>query len=196
MRTRHREIMWTALPVSTAFSDPYLFIYTEKSVDIYDVPSATWLQSLPLSRTRSITPDGSICLSHDPELLNHHPKLLYLTQKTNSTPALNVPERASSKSLAARGGRFRGGGGGGGVVGTMKSTTSSSIAPISGPKDFTHISHLGKGEGLQIISGLKQVSPTNTLSSTTFGGSGGTINNNNNNRRSLISGPQNFVHLT
>lgn len=190
MRTRHRELMWTALPISTAFSDPYLFIYTEKSVDIYDIPSATWLQSLPLSRTRSITSDGSICLSHDPELLNHHSKLLYLVQKTNSSPSLNVPERASSKSLAARGGKFRVGGGGG----TMKSTTSSSIAPISGPKDFTHISHLGKGEGLQIISGLKQVSPTNTLSSINHSSSGSTLNYNN--RRSLISGPQNFVHLT
>ncbi len=192
MRTRHRELMWTALPISTAFSDPYLLLYTEKSVDIYDVPSATWLQSLPLSRTRSLIPDGSICLSHDPELLNHHPKLLYLNQKTNLNPPLNVPERASSKSLAARGGRFRVGGSG--VSGTMKSTTTSSIAPISGPKDFTHISHLGKGEGLQIISGLKHVSPTNTLSSMNHGSSG-TISNNNN-RRSLISGPQNFVHLT
>jgi hypothetical protein len=191
MRTRHRELMWTALPISTAFADPYLLIYTERSVDIYDVPSATWLQSLPLSRTRSLTPDGSICLSHDSELLNHHQKLLYLTEKTNKNPSLNVPERASSKSLAARGGRFRVGGG---VSGTMKSTTSSSIAPISGPKDFTHISHLGKGEGLQIISGLKQVSPTNTLSSISHGGSGATLNTNN--RRSLISGPQNFVHLT
>ncbi|CAF3841431.1 unnamed protein product [Rotaria magnacalcarata] len=191
MRTRHKELMWTALPLSTSFSDPYLLIYTEKSVDIYDVPSATWLQSLPLCRTRSLTPDGCICLSHDPELLNHHSKLLYLMQKTNSNPSLNVPERASSKSLAARGGRFRVGGS---VVGTIKSTTSSSIAPISGPKDFTHISHLGKGEGLQIISGLKQVSPTSTLSSINHSSSGSTLNNNN--RRSLISGPQNFVHLT
>lgn len=191
MRTRHRELMWTALPISTAFSDPYLLIYTEKSVDIYDVPSATWLQSLPLARTRSLTPDGCVCLSHDPELLNHHSKLLYLVQKTNSNPSLNVPERASSKSLVGRGGRFRVGGG---VSGTMKSTTSSSIAPISGPKDFTHISHLGKGEGLQIISGLKQVSPTSTLSSINHSSSGSTLNHNN--RRSLISGPQNFVHLT
>lgn len=189
MRTRHRELMWTASPISTAFSDPYLFIYTERSVDIYDVPSAIWLQSLPLSRTRSLTPDGCICLSHDPELLNHHPKLLFLMEKSNANPLLNVTERASSKSLAARGARFRVGGGG--VSGTMKSTTSS-LAAISGPKDFTHISHLGKGEGLQIISGLKQVSPTNTLASHSA-----TLNNNNlNNRRSLISGPQNFVHLT
>ena len=186
MRTRHKELMWSALPISTAYQDSYLFIYTERSVDIYDIPSAVWLQSLPLARTRSLTPDGAICLSNDPELLNHYPKLLFLVDKTLTNPALNVPERASSKSLAARTSRFRvGGGGGGGISSTMKSTTSSSIAPISGPKDFTHISHLGKGEGLQIISGLKQVSPTNTLT-----------NNTNANRRSLISGPQNFVHLT
>ena len=193
--------MWTALPISTAFSDPYLLIYTDRSVDIYDVPSATWLQSLPLSRTRSLTSDGCICLSLDSELPNHHSKLLYLTDKTNPNPSLNVPERASSKSLATRGGRFRSVAS---VSGTIKSTTTStSIAPISGPKDFTHISHLGKGEGLQIISGLKQVSPSNTLSSTnpslnstSYSGSGGTLNNNANHRRSLISGPQNFVHLT
>lgn len=188
--------MWTALPVSTAFSDPYLMIFTDKSIDVYDVPTANWLQSLPLSRTRSLTIDGSICLSNDIELPNHHPKILYLTTKNNSTPSLNVPERASSKSLAARGGRFRAGAGN---VGTMKSTGSSSIAPISEPKDFTHISHLGKGEGLQILSGLKQISPTSTLSSNHP--STGHVNlsqtsTNNNHRRSLISGPQNFVHLT
>ena len=193
MRTRHRELMWTALPISTAFSDPYLLIFTDRSVDIYDVPSATWLQSLPLTRTRSLISDGSICLSHDSELLNHHPKLLYLIQKTNSNSLLNVPERASSKSLATRTGRFRVGSS---VVNTLKSTTSSSIAPISGPKDFTHISHLGKGEGLQIISGLKQVSPTSTLSSINHSSSSGGSTLNPPDRRSLISGPQNFVHLT
>jgi hypothetical protein len=117
-------------------------------------------------------------------------------KKTTKNPSLNVPERASSKILATHGVRFRvgGGGGGGGGVGTMKSTTSSSIAPISGPKDFTHISHLGKSEVLQIISGLKQVSPTSTLSSINHGGSDSTLNNYN--RRSLISDPQNFLHLT
>ncbi|CAF4618269.1 unnamed protein product, partial [Rotaria sp. Silwood2] len=36
-----------------------------------------------------------------------------------------------------------------------------------------------KGEGLQIISGLKQVSPTNTLSSISHGGSSATLNNHN-----------------
>jgi len=194
MRTRHRELMWTALPISTGFSDPNLLIFTDKSIDIYDVPSGTWVQSFPLSRTRSLTSDGSICLSYDVDLVNHHPKLLYLISKTCSTPSLNVPERSSSKSLAAagRGGKFRTGVG---LVGANKSTTSSSIAPISGPKDFTHISHLGKGEGLQILSGLKQISPTNTLASRNE--SGGTLNHQNlANRRSLISGPQNFVHLT
>jgi serine/threonine-protein kinase MRCK len=204
MRTRHRELMWTALPISTGFAEPNLLIFTEKSIDIYDVPSGIWLQSLPLARTRSLTSDGCICLSHDSELVNHHPKLLFLMPKNDPTPSLNVPERASSKSLATRAGRFRTGvvNHTGGIVHTMKSTTSTSIAPISGPKDFTHISHLGKGEGLQILSGLKQVSPTNTLASTSplthtnsYTGSGGTLNNSNH-RRSLISGPQNFVHLT
>lgn len=195
MRTRHRELMWTALPISSAFSDPYLLIFTEKSIDIYDVPSGTWSQSLPLSRTRSLIVDGSICFSYDLDLIHHHPKLLYLTSKNNSNPSINVPERSSSKSLAAAGrGRFRSGAG---IGGTIKSTTSSSIAPISGPKDFTHISHLGKGEGLQILSGLKQVSPSNTLSSTHLNSTTATLHHHQlTNRRSLISGPQNFVHLT
>ncbi|CAF4008027.1 unnamed protein product [Rotaria sordida] len=106
IQTRHRELMLIALAISTAFNHPYLLIYTEKSVDIYDVPSATWLQSLPLSRTRSLTADD-------------------------------------------------------------------------------------KGESLQIISGLKQVSPTNTLSSISYGGSGATLNNHN--RRSLISDISTFA---
>jgi hypothetical protein len=92
MRTRHQELMWPALPISTSYSEPYLFIYTEKSVDIYDVPSGMWLQSLPLSNTRPLSQDGSILFSQDSELVkNHCPQLIYLTQENRSILCLSIP---------------------------------------------------------------------------------------------------------
>ncbi|CAF2598432.1 unnamed protein product [Rotaria sp. Silwood2] len=56
--------------------DPTLESFRDRPIEpLCVVPvTTTWLQSLPLSRTRSLTTDGCICLSNDPELLNHHPK--------------------------------------------------------------------------------------------------------------------------
>ncbi|CAF0784390.1 unnamed protein product [Didymodactylos carnosus] len=247
IRTRHRELMWSTAPVSTAYKEPFLMIFTDRSIDIYDVPSATWVQTIPLQRTKPLTNDGSILITNDPDIKNDAAKLLYFVQrshlhsspssKISTTIILNVPDKSKSISNSTK--RFR-------VPSRLLSDQSSNIhqrlnAPqisqittsmitsgndggsqenvkslISGPKDFTHISHLGKGEGLQIISGLKQISPSNTLINSSqsnslnssYGGSGNTLNTQQqnlfasngsvslNHRRSVISGPVNFVHLT
>ncbi|CAF1017882.1 unnamed protein product, partial [Didymodactylos carnosus] len=255
IRTRHRELMWSTAPISTAYQEPFLMIFTDRSIDVYDVPSATWVQSIPLQRTKPLTNDGSVLITNDPDIKNDAAKLLYFVQRShlrsppssNSSAAiiLNVPDK--SKSIGNSTKRFR-------VPSKLLSDQSSNVQQrlttpqisqittstitsgnggesqenvkslISGPKDFTHISHLGKGEGLQIISGLKQISPSNTLmsnhsqsnslNSSSYGGSGSTLNTQQQqqqqqqnmfasngsassaHRRSIISGPLNFVHLT
>ncbi|CAF4887707.1 unnamed protein product [Rotaria sp. Silwood1] len=100
MRTRHRELMWAAVPISTSFSDPHLLVYTKISIDIYDVSLGIWLQSLPLSNTFPLTSDGTISLSYDPELVKHHATLIHITQPNRLKQVLNISERSSSTLIS------------------------------------------------------------------------------------------------
>jgi len=147
IRTRHRELMWTALPISTSYCEPYLFIYTEKCIDIYNVSSGIWLQSFPLSNTYPLTFDGSISFSHDPELDKHHTKLIYITEQNRLTLSLNILEKSSSKISSSRDGLFRNH-----FFSSMKSTQTSSEISISQPTGFRHIEHIGRNDGLTILT--------------------------------------------
>ncbi|CAF4500553.1 unnamed protein product, partial [Rotaria sp. Silwood2] len=100
MRTRHRELLWTALPISTSYFDPYLLVYTKISIDIYDISLGIWLQSLPLSNTYPLTSDGTISLSYDPELVKNHATLIYIAQKNWSKRTLNISERSSGSLIS------------------------------------------------------------------------------------------------
>ncbi|CAM4929239.1 unnamed protein product [Rotaria socialis] len=100
MRTRHRELMWSSLPISTSYTDPYLLVYTKVSVDIYDVSLGTWLQSLSLSNTYPLTLDGSISLSYDQELIKDHGKLIYIASLNRLTRSLHIAEKYSSPLIS------------------------------------------------------------------------------------------------
>ncbi len=147
IRTRHRELMWTGLPISTSYCEPYLFIYTEKSIDIYDISSGIWLQSFPLSNTYPLTFDGSISLSHDPELDKHHTKLIYITEQNRLTLSLNILEKSPIKTPSTRDGLFRNP-----FFSSMKTTQTSSEISISQPTGFRHIEHIGRNDGLTILT--------------------------------------------
>jgi hypothetical protein len=140
--------MWSALPISTSYSDPYLLIYTENSIDIYNIFSGIWLQSLPLTNTYPLTFDGSISLSQDPEFHKHYGKLISITGQNRLTPSLHVLEKTlSSKPTPTREGLFRST-----LFGSTKSTQSSPDVSISEPTGFRHIEHLGRNDGLTILS--------------------------------------------
>jgi len=147
IRTRHRELMWSALPNTTSYCDPYLLIYTEKSIDIYNVLSGIWLQSFPLSNTYPLTFDGSISVSYDPELDKHHAKLISITEENRLTLSLNLLEKSSPKTSTARDGLFRNP-----FFSSMKSTQSFPNISISEPTGFRHVEHLGRDDGLTILS--------------------------------------------
>ncbi|CAF2114638.1 unnamed protein product [Rotaria magnacalcarata] len=100
MRTRHRELMWSSLPISTSYTDPYLLVYTKVSIDIYDVSLGIWLQSLSLSNTYPLTLDGSISLSYDQELIKDHGKLIYIVSLNRLTRSLHIAEKYSSPLIS------------------------------------------------------------------------------------------------
>lgn len=60
--------------IFTAYNSPYLTIYTENSIFIYDAFSGEWVQSMPLKKSRSLTRDGSLILT----TISDQPVLAYL----------------------------------------------------------------------------------------------------------------------
>jgi hypothetical protein len=146
MRTRHQELMWSALPITTSYTDPYLLVYTETSIDIYDVLIGIWLQSLPLSRTYPLTADGAVSLSYDLEVDQNCSKLIYVTHENRVTLSLNIPENFSTKSVLRRNGVFRG------RSKSIKPSLDRSV--VSDPTNYRHVEHIGKSDGLKILSQL------------------------------------------
>ncbi len=155
MRTRHEELMWSALPISTAYSDPYLFIYTEKSIDIYNIISGIWLQSFSLMDTYPLTLDGSISISYDSEVDKDHAKLIYITEPNRLAVSLDIPETLSPRILSKRDGGFRTH-----LFNSPKTPQSTNEMSISGPTDFRHVGHVGKDDLPTILSQDGHISRT------------------------------------
>ena len=144
MRTRHQELMWTSSPNSTSYSEPYLFLYSEKSIDIYDVYNGIWLQSFPLSKTSPLTLDGSISISNDEELYQNHAKLIHIAHKTHTQIRLDLVKSISSRTLSSR------------ITSSRGAILNSSELPvdvvISKPLNCTHVEHIGPDAGRQMLS--------------------------------------------
>ncbi|CAF1605265.1 unnamed protein product, partial [Adineta ricciae] len=134
MRTRHQELMWTSSPNSTSYSEPYLFLYSDKSIDIYDVCDGIWLQSFPLSKTSPLTLDGSISISNDEELYQNHTKLIHIARKTHTQTPLNLVKRKSSSGE------------------TLNSPDSPVDVVISKPLNCVHVEHIGPDDGRRMLS--------------------------------------------
>jgi hypothetical protein len=147
MRTRREELMWPALPIFTSHSDLYLSIYTEKSIDIYNVASGIWLQSFPLMNTIPLTLDGSISISFDPELDKHYAKLIYIIESDRLAVSLDIPEKRSPQTASRRDGGSRNT-----LFNSTKPSSPSIEMSISGPTNFRHVEHRGRGDALTLMS--------------------------------------------
>lgn len=60
------------------YVEPYLVVYAENVVFVYDVNIAEWIQTMPLKNAKAISMDGEICLVQSTET----PALVYLRERT------------------------------------------------------------------------------------------------------------------
>ncbi|XP_071794015.1 serine/threonine-protein kinase MRCK alpha-like [Asterias amurensis] len=143
-RTRKQELMWPAVPTAICFNCPHLVVYSEVSVDMFDVHHMEWFQTIPIKGTRPVSRDGSFNLCYLADL--HTPRLMYLHNNDRDSDDLVVP-RVSKQSIKRDKGRFsfknRD---------DIKKTDRKSL--ISAPSDFNHITHMGPGDGKQILRDL------------------------------------------
>uniref|UniRef100_A0A8C8HVX3 non-specific serine/threonine protein kinase n=1 Tax=Oncorhynchus tshawytscha TaxID=74940 RepID=A0A8C8HVX3_ONCTS len=156
-RSRQQELMWPAVPNSACYNAPYLSVYSENAVDVFDVNTMEWIQTVPLKKVRPLNPDGSLNL-----LGLETVRLIYFRNKTAEGDELVVPETSdnSRKQMVRslnnkRRFYFR-------VPEEERLQQRREMLRdpemrnklISNPTNFNHVAHMGPGDGIQILKDL------------------------------------------
>ncbi|KAM9612996.1 serine/threonine-protein kinase MRCK alpha isoform 5-T5 [Trichechus inunguis] len=172
-RSRQQELMWPANPSSCCYNAPYLSVYSENAVDIFDVNSMEWIQTLPLKKVRPLNSEGSLNLLGLETI-----RLIYFKNKMAEGDELVVPETSdnSRKQMVRsvnnkRRYSFR-------VPEEERMQQRREMLRdpemrnklISNPTNFNHIAHMGPGDGIQILKDLP-VNPRPQESRAVFSGS-------------------------
>uniref|UniRef100_A0A7M4FW68 Serine/threonine-protein kinase MRCK alpha n=1 Tax=Crocodylus porosus TaxID=8502 RepID=A0A7M4FW68_CROPO len=160
-RSRQQELMWPATPSSCCYNAPYLSVYSENAVDIFDVNSMEWIQTVPLKKVRPLNTEGSLNLLGLETI-----RLIYFKNKMAEGDELVVPETSdnSRKQMVRninnkRRYSFR-------VPEEERMQQRREMLRdpemrnklISNPTNFNHIAHMGPGDGIQILKDLPMVS--------------------------------------
>ncbi|XP_034522505.1 serine/threonine-protein kinase MRCK alpha isoform X8 [Ailuropoda melanoleuca] len=156
-RSRQQELMWPANPSSCCYNAPYLSVYSENAIDIFDVNSMEWIQTLPLKKVRPLNSEGSLNLLGLETI-----RLIYFKNKMAEGDELVVPETSdnSRKQMVRninnkRRFSFR-------VPEEERAQQRREMLRdpemrnklISNPTNFNHIAHMGPGDGIQILKDL------------------------------------------
>uniref|UniRef100_A0A672R051 Serine/threonine-protein kinase MRCK alpha n=1 Tax=Sinocyclocheilus grahami TaxID=75366 RepID=A0A672R051_SINGR len=156
-RSRQQELMWPATPTACCYNAPYLSVYSENAVDVFDVNTMEWIQTIPLKKVRPLNMDGSLNL-----LGLETVRLIYFRNKTAEGDELVVPEVCDNsrkqmvRSISSKR-RFsfripeeerlqqrR----------DMLKDPEKRNKLISNPMNFNHVAHMGPGDGMQILRDL------------------------------------------
>ncbi|XP_063775021.1 serine/threonine-protein kinase MRCK alpha isoform X3 [Pseudophryne corroboree] len=183
-RSRQQELMWPAVPSSCCYNAPYLSVYSENAVDVYDINSMEWIQTIPLKKVRPLNVEGSLNLLGLETI-----RLIYFKNKMAEGDELVVPETSdhSRKQMVRninnkRRYSFR-------VPEEERMQQRREMLRdpemrnklISNPTNFNHIAHMGPGDGIQILKDLPM--PRSPYPSPLR------------HHSSLISTPSNFEHV-
>ncbi|XP_077075936.1 serine/threonine-protein kinase MRCK alpha isoform X3 [Siphateles boraxobius] len=156
-RSRQQELMWPATPTACCYNAPYLSVYSENAVDVFDVNTMEWIQTIPLKKVRPLNMDGSLNL-----LGLETVRLIYFRNKTAEGDELVVPEVCDNSRKQ--------------MVRNMSNKRRFSFRIpeeerllqrremlkdperrsklISNPTNFNHVAHMGPGDGMQILRDL------------------------------------------
>nr|XP_031548346.1 serine/threonine-protein kinase MRCK alpha-like [Vicugna pacos] len=86
LRSRPTELMWPAVPTYCRYKAPYLSVYSENAVDVFDVNSVEWIQTIPLKKVRPLNSEGSLNI-----LLLETVRLIYFKNKKTDGDELVFP---------------------------------------------------------------------------------------------------------
>ncbi|XP_072933847.1 serine/threonine-protein kinase Genghis Khan [Epargyreus clarus] len=151
LRARDAELMYTAHPVHHAVNDTHLLIFTTSHVDIYDIESGEWVQTINLPNARPLDENGWIwCVGGGagngfPFSSDAAPFLVYLRPKHTQGP-LNIeavtPYGTNKRRFSVREQSHQ-------AIEAHNRLSERRAKLISAPTHFTHVSHMGPGDGIR-----------------------------------------------
>jgi len=150
-RSRQTEIAWPTPITHLAYSAPHVVVYSERGIDIFNAATAEWLQTLSLRRCQPLCRDGSLNMSSGFDQLT----VLYLRNVESDGIDLSVfsnkGKRAVSRYMKLKKKR----------VGAWSKRESLRAEEadlkeklISLPSNFSHVTHMGPGDGKMILKDL------------------------------------------
>uniref|UniRef100_A0A670JVM5 non-specific serine/threonine protein kinase n=1 Tax=Podarcis muralis TaxID=64176 RepID=A0A670JVM5_PODMU len=86
-RSRPQELMWPAPPLNCCYNAPYLSVFSENAVDVFDVRKAEWIQTVSLKKVRALNPEGSLCTFGSEKV-----HLTYLRNKAADQDEFEIPQ--------------------------------------------------------------------------------------------------------
>ncbi|XP_036607906.1 serine/threonine-protein kinase MRCK beta [Trichosurus vulpecula] len=154
-RSRMQELMWPATPVACSCSSSYITVYSEYGVDVFDVHTMEWVQTIGLRKIRPLNTEGTL------NLLNWEPPRLIYFKNKFSGAVLSVPETSdnSKKQMLRTRSKKR-------FVfkvpeeerlqqrREMLRDPELRSKMISNPTNFNHVAHMGPGDGMQVLMDL------------------------------------------
>ncbi|XP_061901229.1 serine/threonine-protein kinase MRCK beta isoform X1 [Entelurus aequoreus] len=187
-RSRTQELMWPATPLACSSNSSHLTAYSEYGVDVFDIHTAEWVQTISLCKIRPLNVEGTLNL-----MTSEASRLIYFSN-ASSEGDLTIPETSEhSRKLMVRTRSKR--------KFLFKVPEEERLQQrremlrdpelrskmISKPTNFNHVAHMGPGDGMQVLMDLPLVgdvappTPSPSPSSTS--------------RHTLISSPSHFEHV-
>ncbi|XP_018583149.1 serine/threonine-protein kinase MRCK beta isoform X3 [Scleropages formosus] len=182
-RSRAQELMWPATPIACSSNLSYLTVYSDYGIDVFDMNTMEWVQTVCLRKIRPLNVEGSLNL-----LGSEQPRLVYFSNRATEASDLAVPETSdNSKKLMVRTRSKR--------KFLFKVPEEERLQQrremlrdpelrskmISNPINFNHVAHMGPGDGMQVLMDLPLQSEIPSPSSSRH--------------HALISPPTNFEHV-
>uniref|UniRef100_A0A8P4K771 non-specific serine/threonine protein kinase n=1 Tax=Dicentrarchus labrax TaxID=13489 RepID=A0A8P4K771_DICLA len=158
-RSRTQELMWPATPLACSNSS-HLTVYSEYGVDVFDIHTTEWVQTISLRKIRPLNVEGTLNL-----LSSEPPRLIYFSN-TSSEGDLTIPDTSDhSRKLMVRTRSKR--------KFLFKVPEEERLQQrremlrdpelrsklISNPTNFNHVAHMGPGDGMQVLMDLPLVTP-------------------------------------
>ncbi|XP_041831349.1 serine/threonine-protein kinase MRCK beta isoform X2 [Melanotaenia boesemani] len=190
-RSRTQELMWPATPLACCSNSSHLTVYSDYGVDVFDIHTTEWVQTISLCKIRPLNVEGTLNL-----LSSEPPRLIYF-RNTSSEGDLTIPETSEhSRKLMVRTRSKR--------KFLFKVPEEERLQQrremlrdpelrskmISNPTNFNHVAHMGPGDGMQVLMDLPLVGDLTSLSP-----SPSPSPSSSSSRHTLISPPSNFEHV-
>jgi serine/threonine-protein kinase MRCK len=74
-KTRSNEIMYPAVPTFITHENEFLLVYSDTHLDVFNIETSEWVQSIGLKKARPLCNDGSLSLM----MMNESPYVVYLS---------------------------------------------------------------------------------------------------------------------